>query len=394
MKQYDIVIIGGGIHGVGIAQAAAVKGYSVLLLEQTELAAGTSSKSSKLIHGGLRYLESGQIKLVKESLRERAILLKIAPGMVKPVKFYLPIYKKTSRPAFYIAIGLLLYTLLGKFAAYTRFHFVPKKQWPSLSGLEIKGLKHVFQYWDAQTNDKNLTEAVMSSAIDFGADIACPAEFNGADKAPSGYEIHYTQDHEKIICQATVLINTAGPWVNLVLDKIRPAAVKREMDLVQGAHVIIKQPAPKGVFYTEAPEDKRAIFMMPWQGQTLIGTTESLFTGNPADVRPTEKEIEYLLRITRHYFPNWQTEEVARFAGLRVLPRSKSSAFSRPRETVFHQDKNHPNLFSIYGGKLTGYRATAEKMIKKIKHLLPAPKNKYSKETDDLLLTQVTDKNN
>ena len=339
MKQYDIVIIGGGIHGVGIAQAAAVRGYNVLLLEQTALAAGTSSKSSKLVHGGLRYLESGQIKLVKESLRERAILLKIAPGLVKPVKFYLPVYKLTSRPAFYIAIGLALYALLGKFSVYTRFRFVPKKQWPSLSGLETKGLKHVFQYWDAQTNDKSLTEAVMDSATDFGAHIACPVEFTCADKTPSGYEIRYTRNNEEISCHAAILINTAGPWVNIVLDKIRPAAVKRDMDLVQGAHVIIKQPAPVGVFYAEAPEDKRAIFMMPWQGQTLIGTTESLFTGDPADVRPTEKEIKYLLRITRHYFPNWQTEEVARFAGLRVLPHSETSAFSRPRETVFHTDE-------------------------------------------------------
>ena len=391
MKQYDIVIIGGGIHGVGIAQAAAVKGYSVLLLEQTALAAGTSSKSSKLIHGGLRYLESGHIKLVNESLRERAILLKIAPGLVKPVKFYLPIYKKTSRPAFYIALGLTLYTLLGKFAAYTRFHFVPKKQWPSLSGLETKGLQHVFQYWDAQTNDKKLTKAVMNSALAFGADIACPAEFNRAEKTASGYDVHYSQNHENKRCHATVLINTAGPWVNIVLDKIRPAPAKREVDLVQGAHVIIKQPAPVGVFYAEAPEDKRAIFMMPWQDQTLIGTTESLFTGNPADVRPTEKEIEYLLRITRHYFPNWQTDEVARFAGLRVLPRGKSSAFSRPRETVFHQDQNHPNLVSVYGGKLTGYRATAEKMIKKIKHQLPPAKDKYNKKTEDLILTRAAD---
>lgn len=391
MKQYDIVIIGGGIHGVGIAQAAAVKGYTVLLLEQTALAAGTSSKSSKLIHGGLRYLESGQIKLVNESLRERAILLKIAPGLVKPTKFYLPIYKKTSRPAFYIAMGLTLYTLLGKFAAFTRFHFVPEKKWSSLSGLETNGLKHVFQYWDAQTDDKKLTEAVMSSATNFGAEIACPAKFNSAGKTPSGYEIFYSKDNEEKSCHATILINAAGPWVNMVLDKIRPATVKRDMDLVQGAHVVIKQPAPVGVFYAEAPEDKRAIFMMPWLGQTLIGTTESLFTGDPADAQPTEEEIEYLLRVTRHYFPNWQTDEVARFAGLRVLPRSESSAFSRPRETVFHTDMNHPNLFSIYGGKLTGYRATAEKMLKRIKPRLPIPKNKHNKKTDDLLITQASD---
>jgi len=391
VKQYDIVIIGGGIHGVGIAQAAAVKGYTVLLLEQTALAAGTSSKSSKLIHGGLRYLESGQIKLVNESLRERAILLKIAPGLVKPVKFYLPIYKKTSRPAFYIAIGLTLYTLLGRFTTYTRFHLVPKKQWPSLSGLETKGLKHVFQYWDAQTDDKKLTEAVMSSATDFGAEITCPAKFNGAVKTPTGYEINYSRDNEEKSCHATILINAAGPWVNMVLDKIKPATVKRDMDLVQGAHVVIKQPAPVGVFYAEAPEDKRAIFMMPWLGQTLIGTTESLFTGDPADAQPTEEEIEYLLRVTRHYFPNWQTDEVARFSGLRVLPRSESSAFSRPRETVFHTDINHTNLFSVYGGKLTGYRATAEKMLKKIRHQLPIPKNKHNKKTDDLLITQATD---
>lgn len=381
MNQYDIVVIGGGIHGVGVAQAAAAKGYKILLLEQTSLAAGTSSKSSKLIHGGLRYLESGQLNLVKESIRERTILLKIAPEIVKPVKFYLPIYKNTSRPAFYVGLGLALYTLLGRFSTYARFHLVPEKKWPQLDNLKTENLKHVFQYWDAQTDDQKLTEAVMASALSLGAEIACPAALTKARKISSGYETEYHQNNKTHTCQTKVLVNAAGPWINLVLDQIRPAPSKRQMDLVQGSHIVIDQPAPSGIFYVEAPADKRAIFIMPWQGHTLIGTTESMFTGNPAEARPSQEEIDYLLRVTKHYFPDWQTNELQRFAGLRVLPRSAASAshrhFHKSREIVFHQDSAHPNLYSIYGGKLTGYRATAEKLIKLIsKNLSPSVKTK------------------
>lgn len=389
MKQYDIVVIGGGIHGVGVAQAAAAKGYKILLLEQTALAAGTSSKSSKLIHGGLRYLESGQLKLVKESIRERTILLKNAPGLVKPVKFYLPVYKDTSRPAFYIGLGLSLYALLGKFSTYSRFRLIPKKKWATLNNLKTENLKTVFQYWDAQTDDKKLTETVMDSALSLGAEIACPAEFTQTIKISSGYEIHYKLNNQDVTCQTKILINASGPWINLVLDKVSPTTTKRQMDLVQGAHVVISQSAPSGIFYVEAPEDKRAVFMMPWQGHTLIGTTESMYTGNPADVQPTQDEIDYLLRVTRHYFPDWQTNELRRFAGLRVLPRSKSSAFHRSREIIFHQDDSHPDLFSIYGGKLTGYRATAEKLINIISRKLPPPagNKNIGINTRNLLLT-------
>jgi len=370
MKQYDITIIGGGIHGVGVAQAAAARGYRTLLIEKSSLAAGTSSKSSKLVHGGLRYLESGQLKLVAESIRERTILLKLAPALVNPVKFYLPVYKDTSRSAFYIGLGLALYSLLGKFSVRARFRLIPKKNWSGLGGLETENLRHVFQYWDAQTDDRKLTEAVMRSATLLGAEMACPATFSHAKKLSSGYEIQYRNEHEELVCSTKVVVNAAGPWANIVLDRITPVTSMKMVDLVQGSHVVVKQPAPPGVFYVEAPRDKRAVFMMPWQGHTMIGTTEALFTGNPDDVRPSREEIDYLLSVARHYFPGWQLDELQRFAGLRVLPRGDSNAFNRPRETILYQDEAHPGLYTIYGGKLTGYRATAEKLLDRISEII------------------------
>jgi glycerol-3-phosphate dehydrogenase len=387
MKEYDIVVIGGGIHGVGVAQAAAARGYKILLLEQTSLAAGTSSKSSKLIHGGLRYLESAQFSLVKESICERTILFNIAPDLVKPVKFYLPVYKNTSRSAFYIGLGLAIYALLGRFSAYARFRLVPKKHWNRLNNLKLDDLEHVFQYWDGQTNDKRLTESVMNSALSLGADIACPARFSQAHKLSSGYEVTYKQNEQQLNCKTKVLVNAAGPWVNSVLDYISPVTSKRQVDLVQGAHVVIKQAAPSGIFYVEAPQDKRVVFMMPWQGNTLIGTTESMFTGNPSDVKPAQREIDYLLDVARHYFPGWQLDEISRFAGLRVLPRNEASTFKTTRETILHQTPSHPGLFSIYGGKLTGYRATAEKLLKLISRQYPAPVAGKKIKTEELPLS-------
>jgi glycerol-3-phosphate dehydrogenase len=178
--QYDIVVIGAGIQGVGVAQAAAAAGYSVLVLEQSGIAAGTSSKSSKLIHGGLRYLETGQLGLVRESLRERALLLKLAPELVKLRHLHIPIYRTSSRSAFTIAAGLSLYKLLSGMSEDTRFRRLRRSEWQSLDGLKTEGLQQVFRYAEAQTDDAGLTEAVMHSAQQLGAELQMPARFEAA----------------------------------------------------------------------------------------------------------------------------------------------------------------------------------------------------------------------
>lgn len=374
--EYDIVIVGGGIHGAGVAQAAAAQGYTVLVLEQSSLAAGTSSRSSKLIHGGLRYLESAQFSLVRECLHERTLLLKNAPDLVELKPFYIPIYSETSRPAWQIRAGLALYSTLGGLSGDTRFKIVAKRDWNKLDGLDHEDLKKVFRYYDAQTDDQLLTEAVMRSAQLLGAELQMPAQLVEAERDNHSYLVRYQKDEQQIECRAGLLVNAAGPWVNEVLKKVVNKISKLDIDLIQGTHIILDGSVNQGIYYTEAPEDKRAVFVMPWKGKIMVGTTESFYHGNPAKVHPLAKEKTYLLQTLGYYFPKYRhhthQDIVDAFAGLRVLPRTQGSAFSRPRDTIFHTDQaDDPRLVTIYGGKLTAYRATAEKLINEFKHVLP-----------------------
>ena len=370
MENIDIIIIGGGIHGVGVAQAAAAAGYKSILLEQTALASGTSSRSSKLIHGGLRYLESMQLGLVRESLRERRTLLKIAPGLVKATRFYIPIYKNTSRRPWLIRTGLSLYALLAGLHRRARFQQINQNQWHKLDGLSTRNLDQVFCYWDAQTDDAKLTEAVMRSAQSLGAELLMPAEFTGASFDGEFYTVRIQKNGKKTVLRCRALINAAGPWVNRILNKITPASHNLEVDLVQGSHIILEGKTKRGVYYLEALTDRRAVFVMPWYEHTLVGTTEKNYEGDPAKVVATQQEIDYLLTTYRHYFPRREVNVIESFAGLRVLPRGKGAVFNRPREITLHETASHPGLITIYGGKLTGYRATAHKTIAKLEPAL------------------------
>ncbi len=391
--SYDVVVIGGGIHGAGVAQAAAAAGQSVLVLEQTALASGTSCKSSKLIHGGLRYLESGQFNLVRECLHERTLLLKLAPDLVKLRPFYIPIYPHTTRRPWQIRSGLSIYAALGGLIEDARFKVVPKKRWESLDGLYTMGLEKVFCYYDAQTDDAELTKAVMASAQSLGTVLEMPAELISAERNDEGYAIHYKKDDQEIECQASFVINASGPWANHVLNRINPKITQLDVDLVQGTHIILDGHATQGIYYVEAPQDKRAVFVMPWHDKIMVGTTETIYKGDPADVAPLPEEIEYLCQTLQHYFPHYlniHAENIdSAFAGCRVLPRTASTAFSRPRDTIFHtDDADNPRLVTIYGGKLTAYRATAENLINQFKSAMP--EREAVADTRELPLTPQT----
>jgi len=368
----DVVVIGAGIQGAGCAQALSAAGRSVLVLEKTGVAAATSCRSSKLIHGGLRYLETGQFALVRESLQERKILLRIAPDLVRLVPFHIPVYRDTTRRRLTIRAGLTIYALLDHLRRTSRFSTVPRRQWDTLDGLTTDGLKAVFRYQDAQTDDARLTQAVMRSAQELGAELACPAEFLGAARTAAGYDVQYRSARGEQQCQARALVNAAGPWVSEVLARIMPAPPQPAIELVQGAHVVFDGPLRQGVYYTEA-EDRRAVFVMPWRSMTLVGTTETRFEGRPSGVRPLPQEIEYLTRIMRRYFPDRDLRQRDAFAGLRVLPRGTGTAFTRPRETLFMTDATAlPRLVSVIGGKLTGYRAAAARVESILRAALPA----------------------
>lgn len=371
--KYDLVVIGAGIQGAGVAQAAAAAGYSVLVVEKTAPAAGTSSKSSKLIHGGLRYLESAQFGLVHESLHERALLLRLAPELVKLKPLHIPVYEGSTRSPLTIRAGLSLYAFLAGLTKDSLFRQLPKAQWSDLAGLRQDNLKAVFRYYEAQTDDAALTRAVLQSAVLLGADLMMPAQFISAERNGQccKVEIETGNKHESVSCR--VLVNCTGPWVQDVLAKVSPALPTPGIELVQGSHLLLP-PLLDQYFYLEAPSDKRAVFVLPWEGQLLVGTTEKVHQGLPEKAVCSNEEREYLLATLRHYFPDLAIPDgqVETFAGLRVLPKSERQAFSRPREVMFAvDDEAHPRVLSVMGGKLTTYRATAEQALQRLMPSLP-----------------------
>lgn len=366
-KQYaDVVVLGAGIQGAGVAQAAAAQGYKTLILEKfPEAGMGTSCKSSKLIHGGLRYLESGQFKLVNECLNERKLLLDNAPELVKLIPFYIPVYKNSLRPAWLIYIGLLIYS----FFSLKSFSIVEKKNWHSLDGINLKNLKMVFKYYDAQTDDKKLTQAVIHSALKLNANIEYNAEFLSSDIKHNKHRITYQKNQQLFTVRCKCIVNCTGPWVARTQKNIYPELKLPDIELVAGTHIIINRAINRGIYYLEAT-DKRAVFVMPWKNKTtLIGTTEKNYTGDPGNIFPTEEEKNYLLNTYNRYFNFQATQEniIDAFAGLRVLPVSPQSAFNKSRESLIIHNTNSthksPGLITLIGGKLTAYRASAEEVL-------------------------------
>jgi glycerol-3-phosphate dehydrogenase len=380
-EHYDVVVIGGGIHGAGALQAAAAAGYSCLLLEQyAQPAMGTSSRSSKLIHGGLRYLESGEFRLVYECLRERRLLLRNAPSLVKLKPFIIPVYRNAWRAPWQIRAGLGIYSLLAGLTREVRFRTMPRGEWQALDGLRQIQLRNVYQYADAQTDDAELTAAVIRSARALGADTVYNAEFKQAAFENGHYHIRLLDTQTGLTRKVTTnaLINAAGPWVNQVMEGITPRPDIMPIEWVRGSHIILPGPAGERIYYLESASDRRAIFVMPWYGQTMVGTTEQFHFGDPAKVEPSKEEVEYLLGVFNFYFPNRYSMPatadmiIKSFAGLRVLPKDERNPFQRTRETLFGYDNvRKPRMIAVYGGKLTSYRSTSEKVLKLLTPQLP-----------------------
>lgn len=389
----DIAIIGGGIHGVGVAQAAVVRGYKTILLEQYDhLAEGTSSRSSKLIHGGLRYLEQFEFSLVRECLLERSYLLKNAPDLVKLTPVYIPIYKNSKRPPWMIRAGLSLYALLGNLSCDARFKKISKAKWNKLHGLSQENLLAVYQYYEAQTDDRLLTQAVMSSAQEYGAELLLNATVTKIKLGKNRSIISYVNElRQNQILTSKVTINASGPWVTKVLDCVQPKQKNINVDLVQGTHIILPLRLGGVIFYIESPRDKRPIFVMPWYGETMVGTTESIFEGDPSLTYPHEIEIEYLLDAFTFHFSKYENEKLKvsqKFSGLRVLPKNEKNSNQRSREVIYLRDcHKNPRILSIFGGKLTSYRATAQHVISYIEESLPKEKAKL--ETKKIKLSKA-----
>ncbi|HEY8386574.1 MAG TPA: glycerol-3-phosphate dehydrogenase/oxidase [Porticoccaceae bacterium] len=377
MTTVDLAVIGGGIQGVGVAQAAAAAGYSVLLVEKHQLGSGTSSASSKLIHGGLRYLRQGQFRLVRESLRERDILLHIAPEQVRLNHFHIPLYQHTRLRPWQLRIGLSVYALLAGRNPFTALTGLSRKERQSLKGLHQGGLSAVFRYQDAQTDDRKLTECVAHSARQLGATILTETRAIGARRLDDGYALEVVRGSgddvqpETVYCRAVV--NAAGPWINQVASIMTPAPPQLAVELVKGTHLVLEPQLSTECFYLEATEDGRAVFVLPWHGKTLLGTTEVPWHGDPDHVAPSEEEENYLLATLGTCFPDYlrACRVVDRMAGLRVLPAGEEAPTARSRDVrlVTHLQGGSGYL-AIYGGKLTGYRLTAQKVIRALAPVL------------------------
>ncbi|MEH6650704.1 MAG: FAD-dependent oxidoreductase [Motiliproteus sp.] len=379
---YDVLVVGGGIQGCGIAQAAAAAGYRVLLIERNDWGSGTSSRSSKLIHGGLRYLESGQFSLIRKALKERQLLLEIAPDLVKAVPFLLPVYRsgplQNHRGDVALYSGLQIYRWLGReldHAAiscdFDRFDGDD----PELSnllgeGFERDELEAVYRYWDAQTDDRLLTRAVAYSARQLGADVSKGWELSHAQPCEYGWRVDLNHGIKRHRIEATAIVNACGPWVTQLHQRIFGAPEPLQSELVQGSHIVIEGSLGSAVYYLEAT-DQRGIFVMPWGQDTLVGTTEVAFKGDPALCQPSVEEVDYLRENVRRYFPDLQVQIKAKFAGLRVLPHGDGGVFHRARDTRLQNYWSEGRgLVSVYGGKLTTYRITAQRVIEELQPYL------------------------
>lgn len=269
------------------------------------------------------------------------------------------------------------------------FRSLPSRQWDQCEGLRKDNLLAVFRYYEAQTDDAALTRAVLSSAMELGAECEIPARFLRAQVNPQSCLVEFESDFGVKTASCRVLVNCGGPWVSDIVKHIEPSKMSPSIDLVQGSHLILP-PLLKQYFYLEAPQDKRAVFVLPWQGKLMIGTTEKKYTGDPGKVICSAEERSYLLDVLTHYFPQLSVDMnlVDSFSGLRVLPRSDESPFSRSREVLFDVDNlAQPRVLSVMGGKLTTYRATAQMVLTKISASLPV-KRKIA-DTTNLQLSPV-----
>ena len=241
-----------------------------------------------------------------------------------------------------------------------------------MDGITTDGLKKVFRYSDGQTDDRLLTQAVMKSAESLGAKLVCPATVKRIEIGESSCQIEFDHDQKSHSIEALAIVNAAGPWANQVLETVTPKQKPMPVDNVQGTHLELPGTVERGCYYIEMPQDGRAVFVMPWKGRTMLGTTEHVYNGAPENVKPLDQEVEYLLEGYQRYFPERDREVLDSWSGLRVLPAAEGAAFKRSRETQLPVDNSTtPRLLSIFGGKLTGYRATALKVMKKLDATLP-----------------------
>ena len=380
-EKFDLLVVGGGINGAGIARDAARRGLRVLLVEKDDFAFGTSSRSTKLIHGGLRYLEHYEFSLVRESLRERWLLAdKLAPHLVKPRSILFPVSRGDARPAWMVRAGLWLYDRLAGSRNIGRHRWLSRskalQEEPALDG---KTLKSAGLFWDCQMNDARLCLENILAAEQAGAYCLNGVSMESAHARSLGDVRVRLRDHDSggdAECRASLLVNAAGPWVDKVLGAAGMGATRR-VKPSKGIHLLTRPLTRQHALLTPARSDRRVFFVIPWNVEgrqlSMVGTTEGDFHGDMDHVRAESDEVDYLVAETRRILPGQlegANQVLGTYAGLRPLaapPDDGMGHFKVSREAVIHQDEG---IVSMTGGKYTSYRQLAQDVVDRCEGLL------------------------
>ncbi|SFC40574.1 glycerol-3-phosphate dehydrogenase [Tropicimonas isoalkanivorans] len=376
IPKVDLFVIGGGINGAGIARDAAGRGLSVVLCEKDDLGEGTSSRSGKLVHGGLRYLEYYEFRLVREALIEREVLMNAAPHIIWPMRFVLP-HSPDDRPFWFIRLGLFLYDHLGgrkKLPGTRRLNLLRDPEGAAIVDKYRRGL----EYSDCWVDDARLVILNAIDAAERGATVLTRSPCVSARREGGIWRVttRNTVTGEEREFHATMVINAAGPWVSDVVGRVAGSNSKRNVRLVKGSHIIVPKFWDTSNAYLVQNHDKRVIFINPYEGdKALIGTTDISYEGDPNAVKCEEDEIEYLLAACNRYFKEKLRREdvLVSFSGVRPLfDDGKGNPSAVTRDYVFDiDDTGGAPLLNIFGGKITTYRELAERGLKQIEKYFP-----------------------
>ncbi len=367
-SRKSIAVIGGGINGAGVAWELARRDYDVTLFERGECGAQTSSRSTKMIHGGLRYLEHFQFGVVRESLRDREWLLERVPELVKPLEIVLPIYEDSPRSRIEIRAGLVLYDLLAGRKNIHRHRAMPAAEIVANGPVRAEGLRGGFAYWDAQTDDYELVRTVITSAAAEGATIREHTPVDALVRRGDYWIVQTPRTEEPF----DLVVNAAGPWMNEFLraNRIRASYV---LSLIRGSHLVLKRRVSDSGFLLQSMTDKRVFFVLPWKRTTLVGTTEVVHDHSLDDVKPSHAEVDYLIERFNRYFrdPIGHDDVASMFAGVRPLVgrATNPSALSRDSRIVRKE-----NLVNVFGGKLTTFMSLARKVAMRVDNYFGQPR--------------------
>ena len=375
-QTLDLFVIGGGINGAGIARDAAGRGLSVALCEKDDLGQGTSSRSGKLVHGGLRYLEYYEFRLVREALIEREVLLNSASHIIWPMRFVLP-HSKEDRPACLVRLGLFLYDHLGGRKRLPGTRTLDLQRDPEGAAIKDK-YKKGFEYSDCWGDDSRLVVLNAMDAAEKGAQVLTRMRCVSAKREKDHWLITVCNEltHEETVFKAKVLVNAAGPWVRNIIDGVASSKSARNVKLVKGSHIIVPKFWEGQQAYLVQNHDKRVIFINPYEGnKALIGTTDIPYEGRVEDVTSDESEIEYLLAAVNRYFKEQlkRDDVIETFSGVRPLfDDGQGNPSAVTRDYTFDLDETGKvPLLNVFGGKLTTFRKLSEHAIQKIDKFFP-----------------------